>query len=41
MGKGEDKDIELTFPEDYMASELKGQKVVFKVKVNEIKESCS
>ena len=38
MGKGEEKDIELTFPEDYMASELKGQKVVFKVKVNEIKE---
>lgn len=38
MEKGEEKDIELTFPEDYMASELKGQKVVFKVKVNEIKE---
>ena len=37
MGKGEEKDIDLTFPEDYMAEELKGQKVVFKVKVNEIK----
>ena len=37
MAKGEEKDIDLTFPEDYMAPELKGQKVVFKVKVNEIK----
>ena len=37
MKKGEEKDLELTFPEDYMAEELKGQKVVFKVKVNEIK----
>ena len=37
MAKGEEKDIELTFPEDYMQEELKGQKVVFKVKVNEIK----
>ena len=37
MSKGEEKDIDLTFPEDYMAEELKGQKVVFKVKVNEVK----
>ena len=37
MKKGEEKDINLTFPEDYMAPELKGQKVVFKVKVNEVK----
>lgn len=37
MTKGEEKDIELTFPEDYMQEDLKGQKVVFKVKVNEIK----
>ena len=37
MSKGEEKDLELTFPEDYMSEELKGQKVVFKVKVNEIK----
>ena len=37
MKRGEEKDIDLTFPEDYMAEELKGQKVVFKVKVNEIK----
>lgn len=37
LSKDEEKDLELTFPEDYMAEELKGQKVVFKVKVNEIK----
>ncbi len=37
MKKGEEKDIDLTFPEDYIAEELKGQKVTFKVKVNEIK----
>lgn len=37
MGKGEEKSIDITFPEDYMAPELKGQKVVFEVKVNEIK----
>ncbi len=37
MKKAEEKDIDLTFPEDYMSEELKGQKVVFKVKVNEIK----
>ncbi len=37
MKKGEKKDIDITFPEDYMSEELKGQKVVFKVKVNEIK----
>ena len=38
MAKGEEKDIEVTFPEDYHSEELKGQPVVFKVKVNEIKE---
>ena len=37
MKKGDEKDINLTFPEDYMSEELKGQEVVFKVKVNEIK----
>jgi len=37
MAKDEEKDINLTFPEDYMSEELKGQAVVFKVKVNEIK----
>ena len=38
MKTGEEKDINVTFPEDYHAEELKGQPVVFKVKVNEIKE---
>lgn len=37
MKTGEEKDLDITFPEDYMAEDLKGQKVVFKVKVNEIK----
>ena len=37
MSKGEEKNIELTFPKDYAAEELKGQKVVFKVKVNDVK----
>lgn len=35
---GEEKDVELSFPEDYHAEDLKGQAVVFKVKVNEVKE---
>ena len=38
MIKGEEKDINVTFPEDYHSEELKGQSVVFRVKVNEIKE---
>ena len=38
MKLNEEKDIELTFPKDYHAEELKGAKVVFKVKVNDIKE---
>ena len=38
MSKGEEKELNLTFPKDYASEELKGQKVVFKVKVNEIKE---
>ena len=38
MEKGEEKDINLTFPEDYHAEDLKGKDVVFKVKVKEIKE---
>mgnify|MGYP004503669149 FL=1 len=38
MKTGEEKDINVTFPEDYASEELKGQPVVFKVKVNEIKE---
>ena len=38
MEKGEEKDINLTFPEDYHAEDLKGKEVVFKVKIKEIKE---
>lgn len=38
MKTGEEKDINLEFPKDYPVEELKGQPVVFKVKVNEIKE---
>ena len=38
MAKDEEKDINLTFPEDYNAKDLAGKDVVFKVKVNEIKE---
>ena len=37
MAVGEEKDINVTFPKDYHAEDLKGAKVVFKVKVNEIK----
>ena len=37
MKAGEEKDLELTFPEDYH-KELAGKDVVFKVKVNEVKE---
>ncbi len=38
MHQGEEKEIEVTFPEEYPVSELKGAKATFKVKVNEIKE---
>ncbi len=39
MKKGEEKDLNLKFPDDYHAEDLKGQEVGFKVKVNEIKET--
>lgn len=38
MKTGEEKDINVTFPEDYGEASLAGSPVVFKVKVNEIKE---
>ena len=38
MKKGESKDINLTFPEDYMAKDLAGQEVVFNVTVHDIKK---
>ena len=37
MGIDEEKEINVTFPENYQAAELAGQAVVFKVKVHEIK----
>lgn len=39
MMPGEEKDINVTFPEDYHAEDLKGAPVVFKVKVHEVKEA--
>jgi len=39
MEKGEERDIEVTFPEEYHSEDLKGAKATFKVKVNEIKET--
>ena len=41
MKVGEEKDLDLTFPEDYGAADLAGAKVVFKVKVNEIKQKVA
>lgn len=38
MTKGEEKDINVTFPEDYHSENLKGKPVVFKVKVKEVQE---
>jgi trigger factor len=38
MDVGQEGDIPLTFPETYQAEHLAGQEVVFKVKINEIKE---
>ena len=37
MEAGEEKEIKVTFPEDYHSEDLKGQEVTFKVKVNEVK----
>ena len=38
MKTGEEKEIQVTFPEEYPSEELKGKDATFKVKVNEIKE---
>ena len=35
---GDEKDVKITFPENYHSEELKGQPAVFKVKVHEVKE---
>ena len=39
MSAGEEKDIDVTFPENYHAKELAGAPVVFKVKLHEVKET--
>ena len=38
MAVGDEKEIDVTFPDDYFKEELVGQKVLFKVKLNEIRE---
>ena len=38
MSIGEEKDISVTFPEDYHSADLAGKAAVFHVKVNDIKE---
>jgi len=37
MKSGESKDIHVTFPENYQADNLKGQAVIFKIKLHEVK----
>ena len=37
LSAGDEKDLDVTFPEDYGAEELAGKPVVFKVKVKEVK----
>ena len=38
MKTGEEKDINVTFPEEYFSEELKGKDAVFKIKLHEIKK---
>ncbi|MCU4674200.1 trigger factor [Catenovulum sp. 2E275] len=35
---GEEKDVTVTFPEEYHAEDLKGKEAVFKIKVNKVEE---
>lgn len=35
---GEEKDVTVTFPEDYQAENLKGKEAIFKCKINEVKQ---
>lgn len=41
MKVNEERDLDLSFPEDYGVADLAGQAVVFKVKVNEVKEKVT
>lgn len=38
MRAGEEKDIKVTFPEDYQSEELAGKEALFKIKLHEIQE---
>ncbi len=38
MKAGEEKEVEVQFPEDYFSKSLAGQKLVFKIKLHEIRE---
>ena len=38
MSVGEERDVSVTFPEDYQNEDLAGKQAVFKVKLNDIKE---
>ena len=38
MNIGDEREIKVTFPEEYHAEELKGKDAIFEVKVHEIKE---
>ena len=38
MKTGDEKDINVTFPEEYFSEELKGKNAVFKIKLHEIKK---
>ncbi len=38
LKKGDKKDVKVTFPENYHSEELKGQPVIFKVEIKEVKE---
>lgn len=35
---GEEKDVNVTFPDDYQAEQLKGKNAIFKVKINSVSE---
>ncbi|MPM48186.1 Trigger factor [bioreactor metagenome] len=41
MSAGDERDINVTFPEDYHGKDVAGKAVVFKVKLHEVKESIA
>jgi trigger factor len=41
LSAGDSKDIKITFPDDYPSKDLANKEVVFKVKVNEVKEKIT